>query len=404
MPGTRLGPVATLRTHRQSGRDSGDDAGGLRPPLPGDRRRAVRPGLSWLDRLLHPAHSANEDSGPLSRGGQHPSGAGRAHGGAVGTPRGRDHPGGPDFGQAVAKGCYAWWYVDGISDDGSHALTIIAFIGSVFSPYYALGRRFGHGDPHNHCALNVALYGRSSKLWALTERTREDLHRDTRSLQIGPSRLDWDGDVLTVHVDEITVPWPSRLRGVVRLRPKALTGRVFDLDPNQRHHWHPVAPCAQIEVDMERPRLRWRGHAYFDCNFGDEPLEAAFVEWDWTRAQLGASTAVLYDTFPRHGPPVSLALRFDPTGGIDTFAPPPRAGLPSTFWRVARHARSEDGTPHVIKTLEDTPFYARSLVAAKIGGEQTLGVHESLSLDRVANPIVRAMLPFRMPRRRWRRT
>ena len=29
----------------------------------------------------------------------------------------------------------AGWYVDAISDDGRHGLTIIAFIGSVFSPY-----------------------------------------------------------------------------------------------------------------------------------------------------------------------------------------------------------------------------------------------------------------------------
>ncbi len=272
----------------------------------------------------------------------------------------------------------------------------------MFSPYYAASRRFGRGDPHNHCALNVALYGRSSKNWALTERTRADLRRDARSLQIGPSRLDWDGTTLTIQVNEVTAPLPSRIIGTIRVKPSALIGQVFDLDPNQRHHWHPVAPCARIEVDMEKPRLKWTGHAYFDCNFGDEPLEAAFVEWDWTRAQVGNDTAVLYDTVPRHGPPLSLALRFDPRGGIESFAAPPLADLASTFWRIRRRARADDGHPNLIKTLEDTPFYARSLVAAKIGGEQTLGVHESLSLDRVAHPIVRAMLPFRMPRRRWR--
>ncbi len=54
----------------------------------------------------------------------------------------------------------------------------------------------------------------------------------------------------------------------------------------------------------------------------------------------------------------------------------------------------------MIRTLEDTPFYARSLVGLRLIGERTVGVHESLSLDRVAHPIVRAMLPFRMPR--WR--
>ena len=41
------------------------------------------------------------------------------------------------FDQPVAPGGYAWWYVDALSDDGRHGLTIIAFVGSVFSPYYA---------------------------------------------------------------------------------------------------------------------------------------------------------------------------------------------------------------------------------------------------------------------------
>jgi carotenoid 1,2-hydratase len=114
-------------------------------------------------------------------------------------------------------------------------------------------------------------------------------------------------------------------------------------------------------------------------------------------------TTPRFSTTPsRDGPPLSLALRFDPRGGIESFAAPPLADLASTFWHIRRRARADDGQPNLIKTLEDTPFYARSLVAAKIGGEQTLGVHESLSLDRVAHPIVRAMLPFRMPRRRWR--
>ena len=40
----------------------------------------------------------------------------------------------------VRPGGYAWWYVDALSDDGQHGLTIIAFIGSVFSPYYAWAR------------------------------------------------------------------------------------------------------------------------------------------------------------------------------------------------------------------------------------------------------------------------
>ena len=45
---------------------------------------------------------------------------------------------------------YAWWYVDALSDDGAHGITLIAFIGSVFSPWYAWARRRGPADPQNH--------------------------------------------------------------------------------------------------------------------------------------------------------------------------------------------------------------------------------------------------------------
>ena len=66
----------------------------------------------------------------------------------------------PGYDLAVAPDGYAWWYLDALSDDGASGITVIAFIGSVFSPYYALARRRRHGrggaDPLAHCAINVA--------------------------------------------------------------------------------------------------------------------------------------------------------------------------------------------------------------------------------------------------------
>ncbi|MGB5835339.1 MAG: hypothetical protein WBG92_25590, partial [Thiohalocapsa sp.] len=49
----------------------------------------------------------------------------------------------PNLNLSVPPRGYAWWYVDALSDDGEHGLTLIAFIGSVFSPYYFSGRRRG---------------------------------------------------------------------------------------------------------------------------------------------------------------------------------------------------------------------------------------------------------------------
>jgi carotenoid 1,2-hydratase len=54
--------------------------------------------------------------------------------------------------------------------------------------------------------------------------------------------------------------------------------------------------------------------------------------------------------------------------------------------------------PTVIETLEDTPFYARSVIAGDLMGERVTAVHESLWMDRFTSPVVQAMLPFRMPR------
>lgn len=50
-----------------------------------------------------------------------------------------------EFNQPVPERGYCWWYVDALSDDGKHGITIIAFIGTVFSPWYAWARRGGGG-------------------------------------------------------------------------------------------------------------------------------------------------------------------------------------------------------------------------------------------------------------------
>ncbi|HRI51818.1 MAG TPA: carotenoid 1,2-hydratase, partial [Pseudomonadota bacterium] len=84
----------------------------------------------------------------------------------------------------------------------------MAFVGSVFSPYYAwAGRR----DPLDHAAVNVALYRRGGGRWTLTERGRGDLQRTADSLQVGPSALWRDGDALQVAVNERGWPIPRRV-------------------------------------------------------------------------------------------------------------------------------------------------------------------------------------------------
>lgn len=304
------------------------------------------------------------------------------------------------FDRLVAKNGYAWWYVDALSDDGRNGLTIIAFIGSVFSPYYALARRRRDSDPVNHCALNVALYGEGGKRWAMTERGASAVARDQNSFAIGPSSLEWSGQALRIQIDEITNPIPSRLRGLVTVHPPALTDDIFTLDASGRHRWRPIAPCSRVEVDLENPATRWSGNGYFDINEGDVPLEHDFAGWEWSRAGTRQGTVIFYDTNPRAGAAVGLALRIDKNGTVECVDSLPSQTLSRTGWRIARSARSDTSHPvAVVKTLEDTPFYARSHLAAVLFGETVDVMHESLSLDRFRQPIVQAMLAFRMPRR-----
>lgn len=270
----------------------------------------------------------------------------------------------------------------------------------MFSPYYAAARRRNAGDPTNHCAINVAIYGERRKRWSMTERGSARLLRDRDRLVIGPSRLDWNGGRLAIAIDEIAAPWPARIRGEVRLHADALFEHALSLDRAGRHSWLALAPCARVEVDLDHPRLRWQGHGYWDMNTGSEPLERGFMRWDWSRATLrDESTAVLYDAALRGGGSWSAGLRFDRSGRVEEFEAPQRTSLPATGWRIERGTRSDDArAAGVRRTLEDTPFYARSLVSTKLLGEPVTAVHESLSLERFSRRWVQALLPFRMPR------
>lgn len=274
----------------------------------------------------------------------------------------------------------------------------------MFSPYYRLARRRQPlADPAQHCAVNVALYGPGRGRWAMTERGAPALQREARTLRIGPSQLHWDGQMLAIDLDEVCFPLPGRIRGEIRVHPQALATQSWTLDAEGRHRWRPIAPSAGVELRLGTPALRWSGHGYLDSNAGDAPIEDSIQTWDWSRSRLRERSAVIYDVRARDGTETSLALAFDRHGQASPIETPPRLQLPGTGWRIAREARAEAGEARVLRTLEDTPFYARSVIESRLLGERAIGVHESLDLDRFRRGIVQAMLPFRMPRRSgWR--
>ncbi|MCY7315515.1 MAG: carotenoid 1,2-hydratase [Rubrivivax sp.] len=235
----------------------------------------------------------------------------------------------------------------------------------------------------------------------MTERSRRSVQRRQHELVIGPSALQWDGQSLRLDLEEVGMPLPWRVRGQVRVWPQALSRFATPLDVDGRHHWGPIAPCARIEVDLQQPSLRWQGHAYLDSNEGDEPIARPFRCWDWSRAALrDGSTAVIYDVRNKTGPDRVIAQRFKPDGSNEPFEAPPRQVLRKSNWGISRTMRSAaDAAPAEIEqTLEDTPFYARSVLGSSMLGERVQSVHETLDVPRLVARSTRFMLPWRMPR------
>ncbi len=260
--------------------------------------------------------------------------------------------------------------------------------------------RAGKARPHDHVALNVALYGPRAARWAMTERGEAALLQARDALAIGPSRVTWDGQCLAFEIDERGAVWRERVKGRVRVFPEALVEESFPLDPEGLHRWAPIATRARVEVALEAPRLRWAGDAYVDSNFGDEPMEDRFRDWQWSRAHSRRGALVFYEGMRLDGSRFALSLAFDPSGAARPVEPPPLHPILPTGWLMPRAARSDPGHPAMLaRTWEDAPFYSRSAIGVRLFGEETLAVHESLSLTRFRHRLVQWMLPFRMPRR-----
>ncbi len=289
-----------------------------------------------------------------------------------------------------------------MSHDGKTSIVVIALLGNPFSPHYARARARG-GDVRalDHCALNVAVYSRGSKRWALHERRVEEGDRQSGALTIGRSRVRWEGDALVVEIDEETSPWARPLRGTVTFHAESATGVRVPLDAEGLHAWWPVAPHGRIDVALEQPSLRFAGHGYHDANAGEVPLETSFARWTWSRARLARGhSRITYRVASRRGDVPPRALDLDVRrDAVHDAEPLLMARLPVTGWRLEREAGTERGyDPQVVRELEDSPFYARALIETRLDGRRTLAVHETLSLDRFSRYWVQFLLPFRMRR------
>ena len=206
----------------------------------------------------------------------------------------------------------------------------------------------------------------------MTERGRAPAARAApASSQIGPSRLHWDGEALAHRHRRGRA---CRCRGAcaarVRLHPQGLCGFSAALDAAGRHRWGPIAPCARVEVELRAsPALRWSGHAYLDSNEGDEPIDRAFTDWDWSRApaarrqhrgDLRRAAGQKRGRRPRHR---AALRRRRPRRALRARRRGRRCRAPPGA--SSRTMRSDAGVPpRVLQTLEDTPFYVRSVLRA----------------------------------------
>lgn len=283
-------------------------------------------------------------------------------------------------------------------------------LGNVFSPAYARARaRRGDACPLDHATFNVALYrprAAGGNAWALTEHGRRHVDVGADALRVGRSRMAVRGDRLVVELDEARAPAGGRIRGQVSVSlPSSGDGDGGDpapvaLDGVGRHLWWPIAPRVRVSVELASPAIRFEGTGYLDANAGDRGLEHDFASWAWSRVALpSGQVALAYDVRTRRGDELAHGFRLDPSGLRRPLDGTTFHDLGRSVFRLPRRARSDAGAPSTLaRTLEDTPFYARSEIEATIGGERGHGVHEVVDLDRFASPWVQFLLPFRMRR------
>jgi carotenoid 1,2-hydratase len=279
------------------------------------------------------------------------------------------------------------------------------FVGSVFSPSFvaanAAARRAGRAGapPEDHPAVHLSLRSRSARAWVMTDHRADRLARARDRIAIGGSHLVRTASGYEAQIDERTAPFSSRIRGTVRLHLESTPPSAErQLDPRLRHRWAPLAPVARAEVELEHPALRFVGSGYLDHNSGAEPLEAGFDRWSWCRASArDLGTAVLFDLEGDR----RFGLWCRPQGGVEPLELGPRRALGRSGWGLGRSAPAVLGAPtieptHLVAPIDDTPFYARSLLRVEMKGWQVLGIHETLALDRFRRRWVQLLLPFRI--------
>lgn len=377
-----------------------DDTTEFRPVVPGERGRAIRADAARPDSGITTPDGPNINPEPVPGGRRGSSRSGRSDGDTLRPACGRGDLARPRFDVAVEPNGYAWWYVDGLSDCGTRAVSVIGFIGSVFSPWYKWS---GRKNPQNHVCINVATYGPGGR-FTMTDRGETALRQTASRLEVGPSMMRWQANTLIITIDELSsLPLISRIKGEIRIIPSAVTNVELPLTPDGAHIWRPFAPRSRIEVDIDRPGWQWSGEGYFDANFGSRALEQDFTYWTWGRYPTSDGATCFYDATRLDGSELAAAFQFDKNGTARATELPPKVPMRPSLWAVKRETRGDAGTTaKQVQNMLDAPFYARAAVETTLNGEKVTGVHEALDLKRFRSRFLKPMLAVRVPRRtRW---
>lgn len=341
---------------------------------------------------------------------------------------------------AAAVGGYAWWYVEVHDDEHRFGLTLILFVGSVFSPSYAARLRRGERVTGLDVpAVNLAVYTRregasrpSSPLaWVMNEHAPSSLRTDENTVRLGQSALRYlpDGG-LRIEIDEHTTRFFGRagvrLTGTLTIGAPPSPCPALAIGEDSRgaaHVWQPLCPCspAAVELDIGGQRVAFRGTAYCDRNYGAGRLEDAFSRWGWahgfaTDASGARAAVMLYDASRRDGTRRRIAIRFGEcehgspitvTQSLEGAAPEAEEGGGFFWLRVPQRfsaggytcERSPDGR------LLDAPFYARFAARIRMGDVPASvpepvyeGVGEYLDLDRFRRRPIQHLLRYKTRR------
>ena len=310
MPDVNYENTGTFRTdlHSSAHRNGPYDTEGFRKDVSSLGRIALRAEPTWADSGLPSSNKSHENNGAVPDGWRNTSRRGGSYGNTLRTARGRGDLEGPNFNIAVPPNGYAWWYVDGISDTTERAISIIGFIGSVFSPWY---RWSGRKNPENHVCINVATYGPGGR-FTMTDRGQSALRQSPSKFQVGPSSMRWNGDHLIIDVNEIgSPPLISRVKGQIIVTPSAVTDVELPLTTDGAHIWRPFAPTSRISVDLNSKGWQWEDTGILT------PILHPRLEEDFPIGHgdgTDPGSTCFYDATRLNGSKLAAAVQFDEKG------------------------------------------------------------------------------------------